>query len=120
MALFNLFPEQWQQMDTYLSKDHWFDNEGNAVYTTNYIDLYGEPDTGFPYYVVDGEPEFDFHKSESQGGQEITEGTAEVQDHSLTARQCGRSVEAWRTIRGSRRGAGRLSVTCSSLSPAGR
>jgi hypothetical protein len=62
MSIFNLFPEQWQQMDTYLSKDHWFDNEGNAVYTTNYIDLYGEPDTGFPYYVVEGDPVYDYRK----------------------------------------------------------
>jgi|SRR3990172_8285049 len=43
-----LFPDQSNDYDDM----HWMEN-GTMVYTTRYIDMYGEPDTPFPYRVIE-------------------------------------------------------------------
>src|SRR6266487_1949682 len=46
----NLFPDQ---LTNSFDDIHWMDPDGTMVYTTEYIDLYGEPDTIWSYRVIE-------------------------------------------------------------------
>lgn len=51
----NLFPDALKDEFDDL---HWMDSDGTMVYTTEYIDIYGEPDTIWPYRVIEGQPTY--------------------------------------------------------------